>query len=94
MTMSAGANIPYSADANPQSGKRDEAFLRNLEHALPDERINREVIQHGYLGNDATVRPYQHPDVCFYLFRWIKRSCSDRLLHNVLKLIDHLQLYF
>ena len=33
---------------------------------LPGEALNGEVLQrdiHQYLGNDATVRPYRHPDV-------------------------------
>ena len=44
MTMSAGA---YSTDSNLQSGRRDEASLRNLEYALPGEGINREVTWYG-----------------------------------------------
>jgi hypothetical protein len=44
--------------------RREEAW-RFQEYFLPGEDINREVIQYDitrYLGNDATVRPYQHPD--------------------------------
>jgi hypothetical protein len=47
-----------------QSRRREEAS-RFQEYFLPGEDINREVIQYDitrYLGNDATVRPYQHPD--------------------------------
>jgi hypothetical protein len=39
--------------------------LNHQEYFLPGEGINREVIQNDitrYLGNDATVRPYAHPD--------------------------------
>jgi hypothetical protein len=45
--------------------RREEASSLYQEYFLPGEDINREVIQydiHRYLGNDATVRPYQHPD--------------------------------
>ena len=47
-----------------QSQRREEAS-RFQEYFLPGEDINREVIQYDivrYLGNDATVRPYQHRD--------------------------------
>jgi hypothetical protein len=64
---------PYVDDArerhgpliDPQSQIGEGAFSRYKEYFLPGEDINREVIQydiHRYLGNDATVRPYQHPD--------------------------------
>jgi hypothetical protein len=46
--------------------RRPEPSLRYQEYFLPGEGINREVIQLDicrYLGNDATVRPYEHPDV-------------------------------
>jgi hypothetical protein len=42
-----------------------EAVRGYQEYFLPSEDINREVIQYDicrYLGNDATVRPYQHAD--------------------------------
>jgi hypothetical protein len=48
-----------------QSQMREEASSRHQEYFLPGEDINREVIQFDicrYLGNDATVRSYQHPD--------------------------------
>jgi hypothetical protein len=47
-----------------QSQRREEAS-RLQEYFLPAEDINREVIQYDiarYLGNDATARPYRHPD--------------------------------
>ena len=40
--------------------------LRLQDYFLPAEDISRQVIQSDickYLGNDATVRPYVHPDV-------------------------------
>jgi hypothetical protein len=49
-----------------QSGRREEPSSRYQDYFLPGEDINREVIQYDicrYLGNDATVRPYNHPDV-------------------------------
>jgi hypothetical protein len=49
-------------DLQPQ--RREEVSLYK-EYFLPAEDINREVIQHDicrYLGNEATVRPYQHSD--------------------------------
>jgi hypothetical protein len=45
--------------------RREEPSSRYQEYFLPGEDINREVIQYDicrYLGNDATVRPYSHPD--------------------------------
>jgi hypothetical protein len=51
--------------------ERREEPSRYQEYFLPGESINREVIQYDicrYLGNDATVRPYTHPDVGCRLF--------------------------
>jgi hypothetical protein len=51
-----------------QSQRREEPSSRYQEYFLPGEDIHREVIQYDicrYLGNDATVRPYQHADVGF-----------------------------
>ena len=53
-----------------QSPRREEPSSRYQEYFLPGEDIHREVIQYDicrYLGNDATVRPYQHSDVGFQL---------------------------
>jgi hypothetical protein len=47
------------------SRRSEENSSRYQEYFLPGEGFNREVIQHDicrYLGNDATVRPYQHSD--------------------------------
>jgi hypothetical protein len=54
-----------------QPERRPEPSARYQEYFLPGEGINREVIQLDicrYLGNDATVRPYEHPDVGCRLF--------------------------
>jgi hypothetical protein len=51
--------------ADPQA-PRQHPSSRYQEFFLPGEGIMREVIRHDicrYLGNDATVRPYQHTDV-------------------------------
>jgi curved DNA-binding protein CbpA len=50
--------------SRPSQGSEGNSS-HNQEYFLPGEGINREVIQHDicrYLGNDATVRPYQHSD--------------------------------
>lgn len=49
----------------PSGGRGENPSSRYQEYFLPGEDINREVIQFDicrYLGNDATVRPYTHPD--------------------------------
>jgi hypothetical protein len=49
-----------------QPERREEPSSRYQDYFLPSEGIHREVIQYDicrYLGNDATVRPYSHPDV-------------------------------
>lgn len=49
-----------------QTERREEPSSRHQDYFLPCEDINREVIQHEicrYLGNDASARPYTHPDV-------------------------------
>jgi len=51
--------------------ERREASARYEEYFLPGEGINCEVIKLDicrYLGNDATVRPYEHSDVGCRLF--------------------------
>lgn len=53
-----------------QPERREEPAARYQDYFLPGEGINREVIQFDicrYLGNDATVRPYTHPDVGYRL---------------------------
>jgi hypothetical protein len=55
---------PGAAPSRP-SQRGEENSSRDQEYFLPGEDINREVVQADicrYLGNDATVRPYQHPD--------------------------------
>lgn len=53
-----------------QPERRQESSSRYQDYFLLGEGINREVIQFDicrYLGNDATVRPYDHPDVGYRL---------------------------
>ena len=56
----------YRQPVDPQSVRREEEpSSRYQEYFLPAEDISREVIQYDicrYLGNDAMVRPYIHPD--------------------------------
>ena len=62
-----------------QSPRREENAAHYKEYFLPGEDINREVIQFDicrYLGNDATVRRYQHPDVCFHSPNGLKHPYS------------------
>jgi hypothetical protein len=62
-----------------QSQRREEPSARYQEYFLPGEDINREVIQFDicrYLGNDATVRPHQHPDVGFHSPNGLKHPYS------------------
>lgn len=57
-------------DLQPADRRREETVSRYQEYFVPGQGINREVIQTDicrYLGNDATVRPYQHADVGFIL---------------------------
>ena len=63
-----------------QSQRREEPSFRYQEYFLPGEDIHREVIQYDicrYLGNDATVRPYQHADVGFQLLYELNHPYSD-----------------
>jgi hypothetical protein len=62
-----------------QSGRREEPSSRYQDYFLPGEDINREVIQYDicrYLGNDATVRPYNHPDVGCRVSNRLNHLCS------------------
>lgn len=83
-----------------QPERREEPASRYLEYFLPGEGINREVIQYDicrYLGNDATVRPYDHPDVGYHLFIGFETTLkliTTRVVEDFSsRLIEHLRQY-
>jgi hypothetical protein len=84
-----------------QTERREEPSSRYQEYFLPGEDINREVIQYDicrYLGNDATVRPYNHPDVGYHLFPLAQtpmlRLISPRVVKDISsRLIEHPRSY-